>query len=66
MGPKYNAATSLEELGSTKTYRRSSSVVPEHPEETRKGGNQFGGVYVCKARRKLSSLFGGEKLFPLC
>ena len=23
MGPKYNAATSLEELGSTKTYRRS-------------------------------------------
>ena len=23
MGPKYNDATSLEELGSTKTYRRS-------------------------------------------
>jgi hypothetical protein len=54
MGPKYNAATSLEELGSTKTYRRSKRASNVAESQSAKSGqdSQTGAVGCCDGKGK--------------
>ena len=56
MGPKYNAATSLEELGSTKTYRRSKRASNVAESQSAKSGpdSQTGAVGCCDGKGKKS------------
>jgi len=56
MGPKYNAATSLEELGSTKTYRRSKRA--SNVAESQSANYQTGAVGCCDARLPKALHFG--------